>query len=590
MNKETSAHPLAESGQARVRGRPAASQAGMAQDEYLAMEFNSLPWLAHKYAGKAGKDWLLWLFRVLFYLSLAFLFFMALILSQPIAGAADEGATSATAKFTILHTNDIHGHLTAWKGWEGELAGKQLGGMDRLAGAVNQVRAEVGPGNVILLDAGDTLGDSMIADETQGKAILDAMNAMEYTAMVIGNHEPDFTAAVLKQRIAEASFPLLAANITEKAGGRLFTRPYIIKEIRGVRIGILGLAYPNTSLTTAKKNVEDLEFGNAPEVARQYVPQLKKQGVQMVVVLSHYGLPADKKLAQEVPDIDVIVGGHSHNRMEHAMRQGDTLIVQAGAHGSDLGRLDLEVRNGKITGHTHRLITLDHALIPRDEKVAALIEEALQPYKKQREEDLGQTASPIIRAQTIAGQAPRTRDQESPADSLFADLIRDKTGVDVVILPGVGYGTSIPAGTIRAEDLRNLIPHNSKIMTMTLTGRQIREILEQSLENTYTDDPQKKVGGLVQVSGIRFKYNAASAYPDRLKEVRVNNAEIDLKQDYKVATNTLLSEGGHRYKTFLQGKDTQEGQAQYELIRAAMRHKKITLPEPGRIENLSADD
>lgn len=516
---------------------------------------------------------------------------VALSLAHPLLAFAQDPQASSTTGLTILHTNDIHGNISPWQGWEGELAGKQLGGMAYLGGAVNQVRREVGAENVILLDAGDTIGDTMIAGKTRGKAIIDAMNAIGYTAMVIGNHEPDFTAQTLKERIADAKFPLLAANIIERDSGELFTLPSIIKEINGIKIGILGLAYPNTPLTTAEKNIQGLDFKDAPEVARKYIPLLRHEGAQIIIVLSHYGLSADKKLAQQVADIDVIVGGHSHNRMQEALQEGNTLIVQAGAHGSDLGRLDLELKNGKIVAHTHRLITLDHATIPKDEKIADIVKQALSPHSKALEEHVGETQTPITRAQSIAGQEARKRDEESPADSLFADLIREKTQVEAVILPGVGYGTSIPPGVIRADDLRNLIPHDGKIVTMTLSGQQIQDIIQQSLQNTYTDDVKKKVGGLVQVSGIHFKYKQVDSEPAQLIEIRVNDDKLNLQQDYKIATNSLLASGGHNYKTFLQGKNRQDTEVQYEMIKALIQQReKIKSPEMGRIEKVGGED
>lgn len=524
--------------------------------------------------------------RSTFYAAL-WLSFTSMFLLPPDIARAQETGFGAGGKFTILHTNDLHGHLTPWRGWEGELAGKTLGGMDRLSSAVKQVRTEIGAESVMLLDAGDTLGDTMIADETKGKAIVDVMNALNYTAMVIGNHEPDFTAATLKQRIAEAKFPVLAANITEKNTGRLYARPFIIKEINGVKVGILGLAYPNTPLTTAKKNVSGLTFRDALGVAREYIPQLKKKGAEIIVVLSHYGLSADKKLAKQVSGIDIIIGGHSHNRMNQALRESNTIIVQAGAHGSDLGRLDVEVKKGKIVSSKHSLIRLDNATIASDPEVAGIIEAALTPHKTKLDEGVGEAAGAITRAQTIAGEEPGKRDQESPADSLFADIIRKKTNADVAILPGVGYGTSIPAGKINAADLRNLIPHSSNMVTMTLKGSQIREILEQSLENTYTDNPKKKVGGIAQVSGIIFKYKAEASYPHRLVEVRVNNVPLNAQRDYKVATNSMLAEGGHNYKTFLRGRNKQQGEPQYELVKGEIKKLgSISTPEPGRIEKV----
>lgn len=517
-----------------------------------------------------------------------FLAFIAFTFLFPITSLAEEPKTVPWRGFTILHTNDLHGHLTAWRGWEGNLAGKMVGGMDRMAAAVNKVRQEMGAENVVLLDAGDTLGDTMIASKTQGKAVIEVMNALDYTAMVIGNHEPDFSAPTLKERIAEARFPILAANITQKDSGQLFTKPYLIKEVRGTKLGILGLAYPSTPATTAKKNVSGLEFAEASAVAREFIPKLKSEGAQLIVVLSHLGLQADKKLAKEVTGIDVIVGGHSHNRMQTALQQGNTLIVQAGAHGSDLGRLNLEVRNGKVVAHEHSLITLDNAIVPSDPKIAALINNIYNPYLINLEEKIGRATAPIRRAQTIGGQEAGKRDQESPADSLFADLIRDKTKADVVILPGLGYGTAIPQGMISAAHLRNLIPHDSEIVTLQLTGLQIRDILEQSLENTYAEDPAKNVGGVVQVSGLRFKYKAERKHPQRIVDVRINNAKLDPQRTYKVATNSLLAEGGHNYTTFLQGKNKQHGATEYEMVRQGMqRSGKVHTPKPDRIEKVT---
>jgi 5'-nucleotidase len=161
--------------------------------------------------------------------------------------------------FTILHTNDIHGHLTQWQGWEGGLKGKTIGGFGRLAGAVVRARKEAGEG-VLLLDAGDLLGDTMIADLTQGKALVEALNFLKYDALTVGNHEPDFGTEALRERMDEAKFPTVAANLVERKGGKLFTKPYVVKKVGGVSVGVLGLAYPKTAWTTAAKNVAEVEF------------------------------------------------------------------------------------------------------------------------------------------------------------------------------------------------------------------------------------------------------------------------------------------------------------------------------------------
>lgn len=495
------------------------------------------------------------------------------------AFASVAGIEAAPEKMiTILHTNDIHGHIEAWRGWEGDLAGKSIGGMDRLATAIKRVRGEHDD-EVLLLDAGDAIGDTMIADATKGEAVLRIMNALGYDAMTIGNHEPDFTSERLRELMGKARFPVLAANVYDRKTGQLFTKPCLIREIDGVKIGILGLAYPHTPLTTAKKNVEELEFRDIPPLARKFVPQMKKEGAEIIIALTHYGLGADIKLAQSVPGIDVIIGGHSHNRVQPATKEGETIIVQAGAHGSDLGRLDLTVSDGKIVRSESKLILLDHDQIDSDPETAQLIADITAPFKAELAESPGEAASPIIRAQTIGGAKPRKRDQQSPADSFFADIVRTETKADIALLPGVGYGVAIPAGPITAADLRNLVPHESKVVTMKLIGIQVRALLEQAVENACTGDPQRKVGGMIQVSGLRFSHDAKHVF-----EVRINDEPLDPAREYRVATNSMLADGGHNYATFLEGKERAEGGSQYEIITTWIKQrKKVSAPTDVRI-------
>lgn len=500
---------------------------------------------------------------------------------------ADEQKTPASQKngpisLTILHTNDIHGHVEPWQGWEGELKGRLMGGLDRLSARVREARASAGAESVLLLDAGDTFGDTMIAVETEGKALVEVMNAIGYDAMVIGNHEPDFTAEKLRQRISEARFPILAANIQDRNSGQLFTKPYILRTIQGVKVGILGLAYPNTAKTSAQKNVQNLHFEEAVASARRYVPQLQREGAQIVIALTHLGLSADKQLAEQVAGIDVIVGGHSHNRMHDALKVGQTLIVQAGAHGSDLGRLDLRIINGQIASHAHTLIPVTGNAT--DGQMTALIARQRAAYEQKMNAVIGHAQTLIPRAQTIAGQEPEKRDAESPADDLFADAIRASTRSEIAFLPGLGYGVAIQPGPLTAAALRNLIPHDSAVWTMRLTGDQILQVLEQAIENFSSKDPSQKVGGMIQISGLQFSYKPEAEFGQRVQQVSVANKPLSPKRWYTVAVNALLAEGGHNYTTFKQGKDRRELDKQFEMVKAWIAARdKVSAPATDRI-------
>lgn len=491
------------------------------------------------------------------------------------------------ATVVILHTNDIHGHLTAWKGWEGELKDKTVGGFGRLAGAVAQARREAR--DALLLDAGDLLGDSMIADLTEGQALVEALNHLGYDALSIGNHEPDFGMGVLRQRMKDAAFPVLAANLVERQENRLFAKPSLVKKVGGVAVGILGLAYPKTAWTTAAKNVAEVEFQDPLPAVKHYLPKLREDGAELVVVLSHLGLGGDKALAKAVEGIDVIVGGHSHNRMTQAEKVGTTLIVQAGAHGSDLGRLELTVERGKVTAHTCTLTLLDHAKVEADVAAEQLLKRLLAPYQKSLDEVVGKAAGWLVRAQTLAGQEARRRDQESPVDSLFADILREQMKADIALLPGVGYGVAIPAGPITAAQLRQLVPHEGKVVTMRLSGAQISEVLEQAVENTFTDDPAVKVGGMIQVSGIRFRYDPKMAKGHRVWHVERTEGRWDPMADYTVATNTMMAAGGHNYKTLTKGEKRAEHGSQYETVRRWISGQAtVATPVAGRIRQAAA--
>ncbi len=486
-------------------------------------------------------------------------------------------------KLVLLHTNDLHGHLESWLGWEGPLRDRQIGGFACLSTGIRSIRQEESE-RILLLDAGDLIGDTMLADFTQGACMIAALNCLNCDAMTFGNHEPDFGEDVLRQRVAQAKFLCLAANLKYKATGELFTLPYSIRDVADLRVGILGLTYPKTPRTTAKLNINELDYTDPIEAAELYVPKMRSEGAEIVVVLSHLGLIGDVRLAQSVDGIDVIVGGHSHNRMDSAQQVKETLIVQAGAFGSDLGRLDLEIVNGRIESYKRKLIVLDHDVLTPDPAAEVWLKEQIAPYRKQMDEVVGNASSWLIRAQALAGQRARKRDEESPVDSLFADLLREAFEADVAFLPGVGYGIAIPPGEMSAAQLRQLIPHDGKVVTLSLSGLQVREVLEQSLDNIFSENPAINVGGMIQISGIRFRYVADAAKGARVVELQKLDGTWNDSDRLKIVTNSMLSNGGHNQETFRHGIDRKEHKSQYEHIKELIRSKAaVQTPALGRI-------
>lgn len=486
-------------------------------------------------------------------------------------------------KVVVLHTNDLHGHLAEWRGWEGNLKGRRVGGLGRLAAGIAQARQEAGD-DVLLLDAGDLIGDSMIADLTRGEALIQAFNHLRYDALTIGNHEPDFGTETLRRLIDNAAFSVVAANVVWRHDRSPFTKPFVLKKVAGVTVGVLGLAYPKTPWTTARQNIADIEFLDPISAAETYLPEMRAGGAEVAVVLSHLGLSGDKNLAQSVRGVDVIVGGHSHNRMSQAEVVNGTLIVQAGAHGSDLGRLDLEVNDGRVTAHQRVLTPLDHESVPTEPDAERLLEDLLRPHRTKLDEVVGEAKGWLIRAQTMAGQEARKRHEESPIDSLFADILRNETGADFGLLPGVGYGVAIPPGPFTASQLRQLIPHDGKVVTLKLAGAYIVEVFEQAVENVHSDDPEVKVGGMVQISGLRFHYDSRQPKGHRVWHVERIGGEWEPSAEYVVATNTMMAGGGHNYDTLANAERNAEHGSQYEMIRRWLaRNGPVVTPPLGRI-------
>ena len=486
----------------------------------------------------------------------------AVVLVVGLGCAVAQPATpkGASGSFTILHTNDIHGDLNEFVADTGDATSQTgdrgrtyqeyprrgvIGGLARLATAVERARRLQPAGSVLLVDAGDTFGDGLLANLTRGAATIRMMNALGYSFMALGNHDFEYTSARTRELQLRATFPMRAANALVIATREPFLgNPTLVATAGGVRVGLLALGYHNTDQTGNKDNTRDLSFASGIEAARAYVPQLRARA-DVIVVVSHQGTAVDSLLAAQVPGIDIIVGGHSHDRIAPPKRIGGAWIVQALSDASALGAVSVNVADGRVTSVTGAVSELYADVYTPDARYAALLDSIRAPFRD--------TLGAVIG--TAAVRLGRQYKSESPADVLAAEIIRRFGNADVAFLPGLGFGVTIQAGPITRELLLGLFPHPTTVIHERLSGRQILAVLEQSATNLRPMNDLDRVGGLIQTSGMRWTVDLTRDVGHRISGVYVGERVLDENRQYTVVTNGGLLQGTHRQSTFAQGTD-----------------------------------
>jgi len=434
-----------------------------------------------------------------------------------LSGAAQANAPTT---ITIFHTNDIHSRVAS--------SDTQIG-YARISAIVQAERAK-NP-NVLLLEAGDAFHGLSIANLSQGQAIVEIMNAMQYDAMVPGNHDFNFGKARLMELARMARFPMLAANLSPT------TLPsHIIREVGGRKIAIIGVTTPETAFKTHPRNVEGLTFASPAAPIARLVATLRPQ-VDFIIALSHLGQDGDYtsiKLAQEVQGIDLIVDGHSHDTL--TLQVGRTIIVQAGEFGNNLGRVDVTFdAAGPRLGHT-----LIHAsqttTVAADARVQAIINTYTQQVATVHAQVVGTTA---VR---LEGDRAMVRTAETNLGNLIADAMLRVSGADVAVTNGGGIRVPILSGNVTRGHIFNVLPFSNLIVVLPMTGAQILEMLEFGARLLPAQN-----GGFLQVAGLSFAIDTARAAGSRVHSVRINGVALDPAKTYAVATNDFLAAGGDGY-------------------------------------------
>ncbi|HBG02474.1 MAG TPA: multifunctional 2',3'-cyclic-nucleotide 2'-phosphodiesterase/5'-nucleotidase/3'-nucleotidase, partial [Firmicutes bacterium] len=437
-------------------------------------------------------------------------------------------------EIVILHTNDVHSRL------ESHLPqGLQVeqGGRVRLATLVEEVRATYGSDKILLLDAGDSIHGMNIDNLFGGMPSIEVMNAMGYDAFTPGNHEFNYGQEVLAERILDAAFPTLAANVTKEDGSLFAGYSALIKEVNGVTVGIIGLVAEDTPIVTHPRNVEGLIFRDPIAVAKETAKTVRPE-VDILIALSHLGYGTDMKLAEAVPEFDVIVGGHSHTKLSAAQEVNGVLLVQTHEYANYLGFLRLEVEGREIVDYDSRLLPVT-ALVEKNARVQKIIEY----WNEQLQERLGN----VIGKSDVSwdGERASVRTGETNLGNLVADLIRDTVGADIAVTNGGGIRASIHAGEIRVADVYNTLPFDNTLVVVEMMGMDLLEALEHSARLL----PEQN-GAFLQVSGITFEVDPNAIPGGRVINAKVGENRLSTSGYYTVATNDFIAAGGDGYDVF----------------------------------------
>jgi S-sulfosulfanyl-L-cysteine sulfohydrolase len=457
--------------------------------------------------------------------------------------------------FTIIQQNDTHGCLDMHKELFWQSNGpflKNAGGFSRISKYVKELRKQ--KSNVLFLDGGDLFHGQLPLVSSKGNAILPILNKMELDAFVPGNWDFAYGKEQLIHLAESLPFPVVACNLIDEETGKPFLKPYFIREMQGVKVGVIGLTYPYVDKTMPDSFSEGLLFSKGTEEISRIIEVLKEE-TDLIILMSHMGLPLDVKLASLVNGIDIILSGHSHDRVTKPMVIGQTIVVQAGSNSSFLGRLDVTLEGGNVTNINYQLVNITEDF-EEDEEIQELVEMVMDPFADERNTVAGETHT-LLHRMTL---------NESPMDRLITNAYLHSYECDLSFSHGWRYGPPLQEGALSMYDLYSIIPTNPKMFTLEMDGQTLWNSLEHNLEQVFSADPFEQKGGyILRSSGLFMTFKPYNPKGHRIQSLLVGEREIDFHKTYKI-----VGGGSQLFKAQESLKMYDDNQA-IDLIRAYLK-------------------
>lgn len=446
---------------------------------------------------------------------------------------------SSGNRFTILYTSDIHAQLHTHDEffWEnGKPVYKKRGGLAVLKTMITQFRKQ-NPANTLLIDGGDYFHGSAVASLTEGEALIPLLNDFNYDLILPGNWEVVYKKKKMLYDMGHATAAKICANMwhktTDADNGELIYPPYWVKYIAGTKVGFIGYTDHLIPKRQSPAYSEGIRFEHADFNAAKYIKLLKEvEGCGIIFIVTHMGLAQQVGLANNhsVQGADFILGADTHERVRIPI-EGKYAKVECGAFGSFIGKLDIEVENGKIKNYNYQLLDVDPVKYPADKLLRVQIDKAALPFKQELSKVIGTTTTPLVRYFVM----------ETPMDNLITDAIHWKFKTDIALSNGFRFCQPLAVDTqkgiaaITKEFLWNMLPVDSEAKTGVVTGQQLWDWLEKELQNAFAHDPSKRFGGwFVRFAGMEVNFTISNEFGKRVNWVKIKGESLITDKEYSI--------------------------------------------------------
>jgi sulfur-oxidizing protein SoxB len=444
----------------------------------------------------------------------------------------------------------------------------RTGGYAHLATLVKRLRAS--RPHALLLDGGDSWQGSATSLWTQGADMIGAQKRLGVDVMT-AHWEFTYGAERMKAALEElAPIEFLAQNVRTVDFEEPVFKPYVLRELNGIPVAIIGQAFPYVPIAHPRHLVPDWTFGIQEAQLRKLVAEVRAKGAAAVVLLSHNGMDVDLKLASRVEGIDAILGGHTHDAVPAPVRVGRTLVTNAGSNGKFVAVLDLAVGRGGVTDFRYRLLPVFADLLPADPEMAAYIAAARKPHEEKLQQPLAISEGLLYRRGNFNGSF----------DQLMLQALLAEKGAQIAFSPGFRWGTTLlPGETITLEHVMEQTAVTYPATTLTeLTGAQIRTILEDVADNLFNPDPYLQQGGdMVRVAGMTYALDPVARIGGRIFDMRIDGLPLRADKRYKVAGWAPVGEGAA-------GRTA--GEPMWDLLSRHLRARKTIPPLKGSVPRL----